>query len=176
LRPDGSSDETAFGEILRHKEGDAVRWLVQDAKDIHLAPGAAYSWQQDVGARWPELFAPGLNTLTIKDMTDDAGAVPSNEVKVRLEVSASTFNDLLRIVSAEKSSLDSRVWAKDWIHRVDPDFQFATGETTSEEGRTNAAAVAAARDWWEHHKNDAEVKSRIEKLNAPAGASAARQD
>ncbi len=141
--------DVPFGKILRHHDGVLLSWSVEDADKIVLAPGGKHSFEYDAGKRWPEHFAPGLNRIQVKDLTDDNETVLSNPVEIRVEYSAATFLALLAILEDEAATVDGKVFAEKWVKRVYPGF----------------TTVAGARAWWEKNGAGPEVKAVLAKIN-----------
>jgi hypothetical protein len=145
--------EVSLGRVFFYKSGDLERWTAEEAEKISLAPGATYEFSYDPGERWPELFVPGVNLMRIKDLTRDTEAVLSNTLEVKVVYDGTTFPRLLGILSDEKSTVDSRQFAKEWIKRVHPGFDMDRG------------GVGEGRIWWTKHKKDPQTIKRIEELN-----------
>lgn len=171
-RPAEDPKEVPFGRIFSYRKGDLARWTIEDAETITLAPGATYDFKYDLGKRWPELFAPGVNLVRIKDRSDDSETVFSNTLEIRVACDRSTFPYLLAIASDEQSSVDSCRFAAEWIRRLYPGFQLATGEITDSDRTANRKHIGEAQSWWDAHASDAAVLQQIEKLNSEKAAPA----
>jgi hypothetical protein len=142
----------SFGKILRYAGEGRVRWSIETAETFSLAPGEQHSFQYDAGKRWPERFAPGANSLQVKDVTDDNETVLSNSITVRVEFTAETIPALLTILETEESSPDSKVFAEAWVRRFHPAY------TNPAEGRA----------WWAQNGASAAVTAAIAKINQDA--------
>jgi hypothetical protein len=165
--PGGKPTEVPFGRIFFYRRGHMERRTIEKAETITLKPGGVHQFACDVGRRWPELFAPGVNRLRIKDLTDDAQTLLSNEIEVRVAYDRATFPARLAIAAEEKSSVDSLRFASDWIARLRPGFQLATPSAgvTEAQREENHRRIAATRTWWNADGNHPETLKRIKSLN-----------
>jgi hypothetical protein len=145
--------EVSLGRLFYHKSDDMERWTGEEAETITLAPGEHYEFSYDPGQRWPELFAPGVNLVRIKDRADDARTVLSNTLEIEVAYDMSTFPRLLEILSSEQSTVDARQFAEHWIKQLHPGFDLARG------------GIPEERIWWTKHEKDPQTTKRIEELN-----------
>lgn len=153
--------QVPFGRITHVTNAqDMERRIVEPAENITLAPGQVYEFSVDIGARWPELFAPGVTVLQVVDLGDDVRGLTSNAVEVKMTFEASSFANMLAIVGSPSSSVDSRRFAQTWIDALHP----GSGVRSTDTAPADPAQIQKALAWWNTHANDAAVKERIRTL------------
>jgi len=145
-----------FGKIIRTAERGKVRWSKEDAETIRLAAGASFEFSADAGARWPERFFLGKQSLQVKDLTEQP-ALQSNVVEIRVEYTAETFPALLAILESPDHSEETKAFASRWVKRLYPTFD------STADSRERAAA------WWEQNRESPQIRSILENINRSAG-------
>lgn len=161
-----------FGRIFSYTTDTGItRRTIEDAEDIELAPGGKYTFEYDVGARWPELFPPGVHTVTVEDVTDDDQTVESNPVTVRVLLTEGSIASLLAIAASAEATGDSRLFAARWIREFVADFKLSVVDPTEEQRAANARMIDTARAWWAAHRSDAATAAKMKQLNDAARAS-----
>ncbi len=146
-----------FGKIIRTAYEGRVRWSVEDAETIRLAPGAKHDFTVDAGARWPERFLPGRNTLQVKDLNDDP-PVLSNPIEIQIEYTPESFQLLRNLAKSPDASDETKSFAVAWVRRLYPKFE------NTPAGHENAAA------WWFTNRSSPAVRDALAAINKPAGA------
>lgn len=160
-----SPREVPFGRIFYYKTENYERTTVEDAEEVILEPGARFDFDYDVGARWPELFEPGVHVLQIHDLSDDDEELHSNEVEIQVLFADSSVPELLTILGDEEASADSKLFAARWVGAVVPDFHLALPDPDEEKQRENTAKIEEAGRWWQEHAADPSTRERIAAIN-----------
>ncbi len=147
----GDSD-VPFGKIRRITDRGMVSWAKEPAEEIVVAPGSQHAFQYDAGKRWPERFAPGVNTLQVKDLTDDAETVLSNPINVQVDLTAESFPAFVGLLESEESTPEAKEFAERWVRRLHPEF----------------TTPAEARSWWAQNGATPAMAATIAKINQDA--------
>lgn len=154
-----------FGRLFFFQHDGLEARSIEEAEIITLAPGATYEFRYDIGERWPERFLPGLNTVYIKDLTDDERTVTSNELGLRLAYDQSTVPALLAIADNPDAGEDALQAVQHWIGELRPDFRLATGEIDQAGHEHNRHLIQQTRAWWAAKGDSPEIRARIEQIN-----------
>ena len=147
--------DVPFGQIKRMVSTGKVRRVIEKAETITLQPGASFEFQYDAGARWPERFFLGRQTLQVKDLMQEP-EIESNAVVIRVEYTAASFPLLLAIVESPDRTDEAKGIAAGWIKRLYPGF-----ENTPD-------SVERAGAWWQLNQGSPAIQSILDKLNRGA--------
>lgn len=160
--------EAPFGQIFFYKRDDGFeRRTIEEAKTINLQPNEKHNFVCDIGTRWPEMFVPGVNLVSVKDLTDDDFPLQSNQVQVQVVYDESTFPTLLALAGDGQTTIDARQFATTWIKKIYPEFELVVKtELSTWETEDNSKQIERAEKWWQANQNDTNILNQLKILNA----------
>jgi hypothetical protein len=168
-----SSQETGetqvpFGRKFFYQGEDYQRISIEDADEISLNPGQQHIFALDIGKRWMELFPPGQLTVRIVDKSDDSETVASNSIELAIVFGPNSFANLLNIVPDDDYSLDSRMFAVQWVGQLYAGFRVFLQEPTQAQQAENRSMIRDAQSWWQANQQNPEVLKKIAEINMAA--------
>jgi hypothetical protein len=159
------TDQVSFGRYHIMQDDRFRRRVREDAITITLQASAGYEFDYDPGKRWPDIFRPGFNIIYLKDLYIDSETIFSNEIRIDISYDNQTILNLLSILEDEKSSLEARYFAINWIQKLKSDFKFNLRVNNEEKAKENQIYIAHLREWWAIDKTDKIILDMIENLN-----------
>lgn len=155
----------SFGRKFFYKGNGIERITRERAENISLNPGEKYTFNEDVGKRWPEHFPPGKCTLQVVDFSDDENTIESNTTELTVLFSENSFVNLLNIAGEKSTSIDSKRFSSDWISKFNPDFRIFIENPSENQKIENRKTIQNILQWWENNKTDHEVLEKISEFN-----------
>jgi hypothetical protein len=163
---DTPPQDRPFGKLSSYTTPAGVeRRTVEAAKLITLEPRDEVTFDYDVGARWPELFLPGVVHVSVVDLNGDPWRAASNELNWRIVFTPESVDHLLAILGGAKSSLDSKQFAMHWLHTLNAGFLFSLEQENATTTRANKAALKSFRTWWAANRNTDDVAKQLAAIN-----------
>ena len=161
--------QPAFGRIILEEiPGEGSSYSVEPADVIELDPGQEYSFKEDIGRRWLDLFPPGIHEVKVIDESVDDERVESNQIDVAVTFAPDSFSRLLGVAASAEAPLDARAFAREWIRRFRPDFDLTLEDPSEAAAAENRRQIDAAREWWAANAGAPEVLEQIEVINRSA--------
>ena len=130
-----------------------------------LAPGKDIAFDYDVGARWPELFAPGSVRVRIIDQNEEAWRTQSNELTWRIVFKPESVELLLALLGDAQSTLDAKSFAVKCLNALNADFHFEIERSDAAAKHSNQIAIENYRSWWAANRGSDGVAQQLASLN-----------
>lgn len=170
-RDEPEGEELPLGKrFYREVEPGFVRITVEEADEITLEADQVYRFDDDLAARWPEIFIPGDYTFRIADRSDDADLAFSNTLTLRVLFAQETVPTLLTMVADTAQTPFYRNWAASWLRQLKSDFEVQLPEEgemeSAEEAAFNTLAVQRFTVWWTSAQRSTQVADAIARINA----------
>lgn len=166
IRCDMSPEDRPFGRMSSYTTATGIeRRTVEEAKKITLDPGKEITFDYDVGARWPELFSPGVIRVSVVDLHDEPWRKASNELTWHMTFKPESVDHLLAILNNDKSTFDAKTFAVKWLSTLNPDLRFKVGDADVATTRKNQTALENFRKWWLENRNTDSVVRQLGTMN-----------
>jgi hypothetical protein len=135
--------------------------VIEEARDIDLAPGQHFDFEVDAGGKWPELLPPGRHALQIIDELWEPSP-RSSEATVEVVYDEGAPPRLLGLLRDDQRSPETRQFAAAWLDALHGDFALRQAAVTA--SPTLTAALQRYQAWWQQHHADAAVRAQLAKL------------
>lgn len=163
-RGDATPQDRPFGRIETYTTPEGIeRKVIEESDSLTLAPKRELVLAADLGACWPELFAPGVVRVRVIDLHNDGWRTQSNELTWTIRFTPDSVDRLLVVLTDAAASVDAHAFAARCFGALNASIRFEVERTDA--AQINTPAAKNYRAWWDANRGSAAVAQRIAELN-----------
>ena len=167
IRGDALPEDRPFGKMSSYTISTGIeRRTIEAAKPITLDPRQEITFDYDIGARWPELFSPGVVRVRVVDLNGEMWLTGSNELTWRIVFTQESVSHLLAMLDHAQSTPDSKQFAVRWLRTLNADFSFNLEDDSATAAQANKTALKNFRKWWATHRDSDNVAKQLAANNS----------